>query len=335
MRAFPYQSLYNQANTPPWDRLTSATDYRVQMRALWTSGVGPDSGWAVTPGAGMTVLVSPGYGVVDSEFVYDENTTSGGLATESRTLIVQAAHESLDRIDRVVVRHNDDTTVRATDWYVLEGTPSASPVAPELTRNDSVYELCVAELFIARATNSISSQRITDTRLDYDLCGLSTTKLMDKSLDEIKELLRAAIDDTVAGNLQNQINEIGLKIYPVGSIYMSVNSAEPSTLFGGTWARIKDAFLLSAGDIYDAGTTGGEATHTLTTEEMPQHRHASGTGYSSSTVPDYFGGSTANYGIRSGDKTDASVIWSDYEGNNVAHNNLPPYLAVYVWQRTA
>ena len=50
-------------------------------------------------------------------------------------------------------------------------------------------------------------------------------------------------------------------IYPVGSIYMSVNNTSPSTLFGGTWEQIKDTFLLSAGNTYTAGNTGGSATH--------------------------------------------------------------------------
>lgn len=52
--------------------------------------------------------------------------------------------------------------------------------------------------------------------------------------------------------------------WPVGSIYMSVNSTSPATLFGGTWQRIQDRFLIAAGSTYKAGGTGGEATHTLT-----------------------------------------------------------------------
>lgn len=62
-------------------------------------------------------------------------------------------------------------------------------------------------------------------------------------------------------------------VYPVGSIYMSVNSTSPASLFGGTWERIKDRFLLAAGDTYSAGSTGGEAQHTLTVDEMPSHYH--------------------------------------------------------------
>ena len=63
------------------------------------------------------------------------------------------------------------------------------------------------------------------------------------------------------------------KQYPVGSIYLSVNNTNPSELFGGTWERIKDKFLLASGDTYSNGSTGGSATHTLTTNEMPSHKH--------------------------------------------------------------
>lgn len=65
-------------------------------------------------------------------------------------------------------------------------------------------------------------------------------------------------------------------VYPVGSIYMSVNSTSPSSLFGGTWVQLKDRFLLGAGDTYSNGATGGAATHTLTAAEMPGHTHTVG-----------------------------------------------------------
>ena len=63
------------------------------------------------------------------------------------------------------------------------------------------------------------------------------------------------------------------EIYPVGSIYMSVNSTSPASLFGGTWEQLKDRFLIGAGNSYEVNATGGEATHTLTIDEMPKHSH--------------------------------------------------------------
>lgn len=117
-------------------------------------------------------------------------------------------------------------------------------------------------------------------------------------------------------------------VYPIGSIYLSVNSTDPAILFGGTWVRLKDKFLLGAGDTYDAGSTGGEATHKLTVDEMPSHRHETDVWY-------HVNGATttanrANYASQSGSK-----IFTTYVGGNKAHNNMPPYLVVYMWKRTA
>ena len=117
-----------------------------------------------------------------------------------------------------------------------------------------------------------------------------------------------------------------LDAYPVGSIYMSVISANPGTLFGGTWERIQDMFLLAAGTTYSAGSTGGEATHTLTVDEIPSHSHSyrdqgSYSSWTSSSSGDL------NYKPVSG--TTGST------GGGHAHNNMPPYIAVYVWKRTA
>ena len=117
-------------------------------------------------------------------------------------------------------------------------------------------------------------------------------------------------------------------VYPVGSIYISVNSTSPASLFGGTWEQIKDRFLLAAGDTYKAGATGGEATHTLTVDEMPTHSHL--TGISHSDTGSYVSG------------MQSAVVHFDYDGGptsntggNQPHNNMPPYLAVYVWKRVA
>lgn len=123
------------------------------------------------------------------------------------------------------------------------------------------------------------------------------------------------------------VNISPLAAYPVGSIYMSVNSTSPATLFGGTWSRLEDRFLLGAGSVYDAGATGGEAEHTLTVDEMPSHRHT----ILASTQGTAFGSSYINPSNGSGNSTDQTEL----AGGGQAHNNMPPYLAVYMWKRTA
>lgn len=133
-------------------------------------------------------------------------------------------------------------------------------------------------------------------------------------------------------------------IYPVGSVYISVNSTDPGKLFGGTWQQIKDRFLLSAGDTYAAGSTGGSANAVVV-----KHLHQPSTGdgfnaYMSGTGERVrVGTSTASgarytiVGKKNASSADASGLRfagsTDYTGSDGAGKNMPPYLAVYVWKR--
>ena len=120
-------------------------------------------------------------------------------------------------------------------------------------------------------------------------------------------------------------------IYPVGSIYMSVAETEPAVLFGGRWERLKDRFLLAAGDSYKAGQEGGEAEHTLTVDELPKHNHAM-----DGTVRGYVAtDGTHGFPYAGWDNQAVEFVATADAGNNLAHNNMPPYLAVNVWKRVA
>ena len=116
---------------------------------------------------------------------------------------------------------------------------------------------------------------------------------------------------------------------------MNVNSTNPGTLFGGTWEQIQGKFLLGMSSSYPAGSSGGEETHQLTVSEMPSHQHRFGVGITGD-VSDYLGGSEAAYGIEPGDTTKTgSNYYTNSIGGDAAHNNMPPYLSVYIWKRTA
>lgn len=135
--------------------------------------------------------------------------------------------------------------------------------------------------------------------------------------------------------------------YPVGSIYLSVNDTDPATLFGGTWERISQGrFLLGAGSNaanstdywgsypagsmnFPAGETSGEARHTLTINEMPKHNHGlDNYNTSGSATPFFTVQSQAKKGY-------GGNIQTMYAGGSQPHNNMPPYLVVYMWKRTA
>lgn len=77
--------------------------------------------------------------------------------------------------------------------------------------------------------------------------------------------------------LYDQLQNTASKLYPVGSVYISFNSADPSVLFGGTWTRLKDTFLLANGDTYAPNTSGGSATKTISVNNLPSHTHSCST----------------------------------------------------------
>lgn len=121
-------------------------------------------------------------------------------------------------------------------------------------------------------------------------------------------------------------------VYPVGSIYMSVNSTNPKNLFGGTWEQIQGRFLFGMNSSYPAGSTGGEITHALTIDEMPEHNHT--IYYPNAGGP--YGNANIGYPEDSGTNMTwcAEMCKTAPTGGGAAHNNMPPYLSVYIWKRT-
>lgn len=150
-----------------------------------------------------------------------------------------------------------------------------------------------------------------------------------------KEALECAWDAEFQGEVQAASLRVGGRmlldwIYPIGAVYISASATDPKTLFGGTWTRIKDRFLLAAGDTFAAGKTGGEASHTLTVDEIPDHTHS----YQYTGQSTVIGTDT----IRLYDGNGQPNQYTGQQSSNCggkAHNNMPPYLVVYVWQRTA
>lgn len=154
------------------------------------------------------------------------------------------------------------------------------------------------------------------------------------------------------------LSDILNAVYPIGSIYLSMNSTEPSVLFGGTWQRIQDRFLLAVGTTHYPGETGGEETHELSIHELPAHTHTiSGTTQSGGSHTHNVNGgasvqsSGGSKGLESyasryktfrnidnavksaGSHTHDISLTSASTGGDSAHNNMPPYITAYMWQR--
>ena len=133
------------------------------------------------------------------------------------------------------------------------------------------------------------------------------------------------------------IAEAKLAAWPIGSIYMSVNSTSPANLFGGTWERISDTFLFAASSSYPAGSTGGEFTHKLTQSELPNYSLSVANGSNvirsktGSSADAYVQTQSSGWGIPNWESKTVTVASG---GSGAAHNNMPPYLSVWMWKRT-
>lgn len=232
------------------------------------------------------------------------------------------------------------------------------------------------------------SNFITSSSIPTDVVKYSTQTLTDTQKAQARKNIGAGAS-SFSGDYNDLTNKPTIPtdvvknselldlIYPVGSIYMSVNTVSPTTFIGGKWERIKDTFLLSAGDTYNAGSTGGEATHKLTEDEMPSHSHTTNgqsdeesgsmnghaTGSVTSSWEGLFNGrgdftTTGNMSVSGstswagGDNSTSNrpttlsidvshthdilhTHTTETKGKSSAHNNMPPYLAVYCWKRVS
>lgn len=137
-------------------------------------------------------------------------------------------------------------------------------------------------------------------------------------------------DISIEKLIQSTIRVALLKAHPVGSLDIRVDEQNPGSLYGGTWEKIEGKFLLSSSSSHTLGDTGGEETHTLSVQEMPVHVH---------TVP-YRRDLSFNLGGSSLWITDPGTV-SAYGGStgktggSSSHNNMPPFLVVNTWKRTA
>lgn len=154
-------------------------------------------------------------------------------------------------------------------------------------------------------------------------------------------------------------------VYPIGSIYMSVNDTKPSTLFGGTWERLEGRFLIGAGTNmrtntnysfgslgvgepeFANGERGGQYYHKLGIDEMPEHHHDTNdwtmvANKDAVKITTDFGAKCIGINAEATNIVPNIKATKNEDGNATgnaggvkAHNNMPPYLAVYMWKRTA
>lgn len=211
--------------------------------------------------------------------------------------------------------------------------------------------LPITDTITSTSTNTTAS----GTKSVYDYIeSKKSTSIGSASTDNTFPTSKAVYEkcESIKGDIPSLSTVVDL-IYPVGSIYMTVNDVNPSNIFNGTgWEKIKDRFLLAAGDTYANASTGGSATHkhttgnhALTVNQMPRHNHSvAPSNYPLYTLPNRFAaGNRDGVGAFTYSSGHAITFTSGQTGGGAAHNhgdtgtssNMPPYLTVYMWKRVA
>lgn len=173
---------------------------------------------------------------------------------------------------------------------------------------------------------------------------------------EVEQAITSVVVNGGGGGSSSSV----LDAYPIGSIYMSVNSTNPGTLFGGTWSawgagRVPVGFDSSQSEFDTVEETGGSKTHSLTAAEMPSHRHwisnmayddGNCTGSNDTSQDNGLAADAGSY--KANDQIKTAGRYGAYAGSSAgadgkgasastvtAHNNLQPYITCYMWKRTA
>ncbi|BCS55208.1 phage tail protein [Geobacter sp. SVR] len=267
-------------------------------------------------------------------------SNGGDVVVQIDSDIVMASQEYVDAHALLTNPHGSTPAATANRLILRDSAGRAKVAAP--SAGDDIARKDTVAVHIHNLALAVG---------DF-LVGSGPGAFVRKTLAEVKAILGlgdAAYKNTgtagtqvAAGNHTHSYAPANIlqAAFSVGSLYFNASIAtNPAELLGfGTWVAFgAGRMLLSAGGGYTAGDTGGEATHTLTTGEMPAHHHTGPT-FKNLLKPPYGGSLTGNDTTGSGAEQavgapDGGEMLS--VGGGAAHNNMPPYVVVYVWRRTA
>ena len=225
MISWPFDSTvtYDGQGNPIYTKTYSSDVLANILRKYFRNGVFADTAdcFQVLENSGMNISVSPGHCLIQGRHGYNEAAT---------TLTLDNADPALPRIDLVALRLNLGISALSIELFIVDGTAAVTPVAPTLTRNSTIYELALAEIYVAAGATAITQAVITDTRLDSNRCGVVASIIGDtdtstyyaqiaadlaafKANEEANFLawfatIQDILDEEVAGNLLNQIQSL-------------------------------------------------------------------------------------------------------------------------------
>ena len=206
MISYPFVSKITSSN-PYGDRAITDEMERQFNMTCWSNGVflisqnGNDL--LVSPDNGMSIKITPGACHI---------LGAKAVETKERIMTLSPSNSSLDRIDRVVARFDLSESIRSIELYLKEGTPSTTPVAPDLVRASNYYELALADIRVNAGANELSNADILDQRQNPEVCGFVVPAFpTDFNISDITsryaDLLSGALGGTTAGALADKIEE--------------------------------------------------------------------------------------------------------------------------------
>lgn len=198
---------YDEHNVPVFDRAITSVPLRKLIKQLFSDGIMPNvsTNMQVVAGSGMKAVVKAGFAICNGCLKLEE---------EQKTLTLEAADTSYGRIDTIVLRLDDNDNARSCEFAVVKGTASANPVRPALTRNQSVWELGLADIKVPKQSVAVRNDRITDTRYESSRCGVissisefDTTGIYQQVQSDLKELRsdEQAVFDTWFNSVKDQL----------------------------------------------------------------------------------------------------------------------------------
>ena len=326
--------------TYPENGITYDADDASGFLSTRLSGVySAEEDFSVTAQGGLNVQVSAG-----QAWVHPARFKGRSIIMEQPTTVVLTEADPVrSRIDRIVLRY--DAAAKKTRLQVLDGTPdSAAPAAPEISRTELVYDLCLAEIRRPAGSTAVTTADITDTRADETVCGVMRDGVTGIPTAQLQAQVKAMLDslqaevDSRSFYTRAEVDALlkSVNPFPVGSIYQSTDPTSPAALFGGSWEEIaSERVLMGASSTHAAGTTvkAGLPNITGTLSEVMGSFYAYPSGSGAFSVKgigrSLENGSSGNYSNISFDASKSNAIYGR------SSTVQPAAYYVHIWHRVA
>lgn len=258
-----------------------------------------------------------------------------------------------DTVRRRIVDKGDLPSNEANYIFASTGTSTTeNGVEVPNTKVGNIIDIVNSELntsdkIVQRAANSTNATNVTNQINGKEIKNIFEDDGI--TVKKAKEATNASFAVNIYDDIKKEYSSLSLAllklVYPIGSIYITTEEKNPTDFLGGTWERFAAGRTLvgvgtdsniSGFDFDEPGILGGEAKHTLTIEEMPEHDHIENIDDGHNALSKIIVGTgTEKYAFQkeSFNSSTSTFIRTSSEGGGQAHNNLQPYITVNMWKR--